>query len=139
MGANTRSMGVWSIVVLLLSASTAAAQSAPALLHKSVDPDSTSLQTRTGASVNVARAHLLHIGVSARAMPVIRRGRAPRRSSRARWCGLSSRTPPIDAATKRGQTTTAIAVTIRPAGATVSRGPPAPGSLQKLEAVEKGG
>jgi hypothetical protein len=155
MGANTRSMGVWSIVVLLLSACTAAAPSARlvdaaknqnqdqatvrGLLEKSVDLDTASLLTRTGASVNVAPAHLLHIGVSARAMPVIRRGRAPRRSSRARWCGLSSRTPRIDAANKPGQTTAAIALTIRPASATIGRGPPAPGSLQKLEAVERGG
>jgi hypothetical protein len=153
MGAN-RSMGVWSIVVLLLSASTAAAQ--PPLvnavknqdqdqatvrppLEKSLNLDTDSLPTRTGARVNVARAHLLHIDVGARAMPAMRRGRAPRRSSRARWCGLWSRTPRIDAANKRGQTTTAIAVPIRPANATISRGPPAPGSLQKLEAVEKGG
>jgi len=152
MGGN-RSMGVWSIVVLLLSASTAAAQSAPLvnavknqdqatvrpLLEKSVNLDTDSLPTRTGARVNVARAHLLHIDVGVRAMPAMRRGRAPRRSSRARWCGLWSRTPRIDAANKRGQTTTAIAVPIRPARATISRGPPAPGSLQKLEAVEKGG
>ena len=65
MGGN-RSMGVWSIVVLLLSASTAAAQSAPLvnavknqdqatvrpLLEKSVNLDTDSLPTRTGARVN---------------------------------------------------------------------------------------
>jgi hypothetical protein len=155
MGAD-RSMAVWSIVVLLLSVPTAAAQSgAPLLdaaknhdgnkatvrarLEKSVDRDTASLPTGTGARVNVARAHLPHIDVNARAKPVIRRGRAPRRSSRARWCACSSKSPRFDAANNRGQTTTAIAVTIHPASATISRGPPAPGSLQKLEAVEKGG
>lgn len=155
MGATTRSMRVWSIAVLLLSASTAAAQGAPLLdavksqgqdkasvrvvPEKSVDLATASLPTRAGARLNAARARLPHIDVNARARPAMRRGRAPRRSSRARWSGVSSRTARIDLANQRRQAATAIADTVRVATATISRGPPAPGLLQKLEAVEKGG
>ena len=149
MGAH-RSMAVWSIVVLLLSAQTAAAQSGSALLaaarnhdknnatvrarlDKPVDRDTASPLGRAGASVNVPRARLLHIDVNTRAMPVIRRSKGPRRASRARWCACPSKSLRIDLAATHRPTTAGIADTTRAASATINRGPPAPDSLQKLE------